>query len=102
ESGLPDPDIIKIDAEGLDLSVLKGCGSFFGSADVFFVEAAVMNKDIANDLLAVTQAMKQHGYRLFDFTDLNRTPKQGALWLVEAVFIKTDGQLDQTVAGYFD
>jgi len=36
------------------------------------------------------------------FTDLNRTPKQGALWLVEAVFIKTDGQLDQTVAGYFD
>jgi FkbM family methyltransferase len=101
DSGLPDPGIIKIDAEGLDLSVLKGCGSYLGSTDVFFVEAGILNKFFVNDLLSVVQLMKQHGYRLFDFTHLNRTQKHDALWLVEAAFIKADSPLDQAVVSYY-
>ena len=43
-SELPVPDIIKIDAEGLDISVLKGANNFFGKTEIFMVEAGVVNK----------------------------------------------------------
>jgi FkbM family methyltransferase len=100
DSGLPVPDIIKIDAEGLDLSVFKGCDSYYGKTEVFFMEASIMNKSFSNELLSVMQTMNRYGYRMFDFTDLNRTQKHGALWLVEAVFVKTSGQLDCAVVSY--
>jgi hypothetical protein len=37
ELNLPVPDIIKIDAEGLDLKVLDGSRTMNGSTDLFFV-----------------------------------------------------------------
>ena len=44
----PAPDLIKIDAEGLDLKVLEGASDFFGRTEVFMVEAGVGNKNIEN------------------------------------------------------
>ncbi|MBK8614363.1 MAG: FkbM family methyltransferase [Flavobacteriales bacterium] len=48
---LPCPDIIKIDAEGLDLEVLEGASDFFGRTEVFMVEAAIVNKAFKNSVL---------------------------------------------------
>jgi FkbM family methyltransferase len=100
ESSLPVPDIIKIDAEGTDLAVLKGTGSFLGVTEIVFVEAGVMHKKIENDVLSAMQMMREHGYRLFDITDLNRTQKHGALWLVELAFVKIGSALDAAVTSY--
>ena len=36
------PDIIKIDAEGLDLEVLAGANHYFGITEIFMVEAGIM------------------------------------------------------------
>ncbi len=94
EQNLPAPDLIKIDAEGLDLEVLAGASDFFGKTEVFMVEAGIVNKDIDNSFLAVTKFMDENGYRLFDITDLNRA-FQKALWLVEVVFVKKDGFIDK-------
>ena len=97
---LPIPDLIKIDAEGLDLEVLSGANNFFGITEIIMVEAGVMNKKFENSVLKTLSFMDENGYRLFDFTDLNRTLKHNALWLVELVFIKKNGIIDNAVNTY--
>lgn len=82
--------IIKIDAEGLDLCVLKGGGKVINKADIVFIEAAVLNPDYENDLASVVAAMSAQGFSLLDVSDMNRTPRNDMLWLMELCFAKTD------------
>ncbi len=94
ESNLPIPDIIKIDAEGLDIDVLKGASNYFGKTEIFMVEVGVVNKTFDNSFLNMINYMDNNGYILFDITDINRpfTPK--VLWLAELVFVKKHGFID--------
>jgi FkbM family methyltransferase len=94
DQNTPLPDIIKIDAEGLDISVLKGASHFFGRTEVFMAEAGVVCKTIPNNFLEVINFMDQNGYRLFEITDLNRPFKPTVLWLTELVFVKKNGVID--------
>jgi FkbM family methyltransferase len=87
------PDIIKIDAEGLDLEVLEGCGPFLGTSDLFFVEVSMLQNVRENSFMTVFGFMKNHGYALFDVTDLNRSPKCGALCLMELAFVREGSDL---------
>lgn len=93
-SALPIPDIIKIDAEGLDIEVLKGASDFLGKTEVFMVEAGVVNKEFQNSFFNLINFMENNGYRLFDITDLNRPFKPAVLWLVELAFVKKGGIID--------
>jgi hypothetical protein len=36
----------KIDAEGLDLEVLKGASNYFGKTEIFMVEAGVLSQNL--------------------------------------------------------
>lgn len=91
---VPFPDLIKIDAEGLDLDVLEGGTDCFGKTEVFMVEVSVFNKSFDNSILKMMNYMDQKGYTLFDITDLNRPFKPKVLWLMELVFVKKDGLLN--------
>ena len=93
----PIPDIIKIDAEGLDIEVLKGANDFFGKTEIFMVEAGVVNKIFDNSFLKLINFMDENNYRLFEITDLNRPFSLNVLWLVELVFIKKNGFIDSQV-----
>jgi len=93
-SNLPVPDIIKIDAEGLDIDVLKGATNFFGKTEIFMVEAGVVNKSFDNSFLKLINFMDENNYRLFDITDINRPFQPQVLWLVELVFVKKNGFID--------
>lgn len=96
-SELPVPDIIKIDAEGLDIAVLKGASTFFGKTEIFMVEAGVVNKSFDNSFLKILNFMDEKDYRLFDITDINRPFQPQVLWLVELVFVKKNGFLDSQI-----
>lgn len=98
--GLPYPELIKIDAEGWDLEVLKGAESTISTAEVVLVEAAIMNKFFKNTIADVVREMDSRGFIVFDITDLNRTSKQNSLWLVELVFVKSKGAIDKSVSEY--
>ena len=87
------PDLVKIDAEGLDLKVLAGASDLLGKTDIFLVEAVLRGGGgYENTVADVIKFMANAGYRLLDITDLNRSPKHGVLWLCELAFLK-DGSL---------
>lgn len=88
---LPHPDLIKIDAEGLDLEVLKGADEIFGKTEIIMIESAVFNKNFDNSVYNVINFMNTKDYILFDITDLNRPYYPKILWLMELVFIKKNG-----------
>ncbi len=94
-SNHPTPEIVKIDAEGFDLRVIDGAKNTLSKTDVVLIEAAIANPRFENTLLAIAQRMDELGFRLFDITDLNRTPERGVLWLIECVFVRNGGMLDQ-------
>ena len=94
KTDLPFPDLVKIDAEGLDIEVLKGANTLFGKTEIFMVEASVNCKMLHNDVIKTINFMDQNGYVLFDITDLNRPFNPKLLWLVELVFVKKGGILD--------
>lgn len=94
ESSFPKPELIKIDAEGLDLDVIQGASNLFGITEVFLIEASVNCKQYDNSILEVITYMDSIGYSLFDITDLNRPFKKKVLWLIELVFVKKGGKFD--------
>lgn len=98
--GMPKADILKIDAEGWDLEVLNGARKTAVAADIVLMEASVLNPIFTNTVAEVVAAMSHLGFVLFDITDLNRTAKHGALWLVELAFVKKEGILKEAVRSY--
>lgn len=96
----PTPDMVKIDAEGMDLKVLRGASNFFGKTDIFLVEALVCCLEYENSVLEVVNFMANAGYRLIDITELNRSPKDNALWLCELAFLRTSSSLLKSVTAY--
>lgn len=91
----PFPDLVKIDAEGLDLDVLDGASDLFGKTEVFMVEAAVFSKCFDNTIQKMINYMADRDYVLFDITDLNRPFEPKVLWLMELVFVKKDGKINR-------
>lgn len=99
-SGLPTPEMVKIDAEGLDLKVLAGASDLFGKTEIFLAEASIGQLDFENTALALIQKMAEAGYRFIDITDLNRSPRHGVLWLCEFVFLSNRSKLLGVAARY--
>lgn len=94
------PTIIKIDAEGFDLKALHGASDLFGRTEVFLVECAICCPTFKNSLQAVCAYMGKRGYQVFDITDLNRSPKDGALWLTEVAFLRKESPALKTLTSY--
>jgi Methyltransferase FkbM domain len=88
------PEMVKIDAEGFDLKVLSGGSELLERTDFFYWRQPCLltpvwsHERVENTLLAVVQRMADAGYRLFDITDLNRSPNHKVLWLCELAFIR--------------
>jgi len=97
KSGMP--NMVKIDAEGLDLKVLAGASDLIGKTEIFLVEAAVC-APLQNTVAEVMGFMNNAGYRLIDITDLNRSPKFGVLWLCEIAFLWKGSSLMRNVTSY--
>lgn len=88
------PDMVKIDAEGLDLRVLAGASDLLGKVEIFLVEAILPSGGgYENSVAEVIQFMVNAGYRLVEITDLNRSPKSGLLWLCELAFLRNGSAL---------
>jgi FkbM family methyltransferase len=95
------PDMVKIDAEGLDLQVLSGASTLFGKTEIFMIEAVIAARvDYTNTLSAVVRKMDSAGYSPLDITSLNRSPKSGVLWVCEMAFVRNGSSLLSAVSAY--
>jgi FkbM family methyltransferase len=100
-SGLPTPEMVKIDAEGFDLKVFTGASELFGKTDIFLAECAIVAQDQENTALVMIQKMAEAGYHLIDITDMNRSPKSGVLWLCEFAFLHKASRLFEKAKLYY-
>lgn len=91
--------MVKIDAEGFDLKVIRGASNLIGKTDVFLLEAGVLCP-FENSVAKVVSTMENFGYRLVDITELNRSPKYGVLWLTELAFLRATSPLLASVISY--
>jgi FkbM family methyltransferase len=94
ENGNIIPEIVKIDAEGLDIEVMEGSSNLFGRTEVFLVEASINSPFSQTELITVINYMDNKGYRAFELTDINRPFSNKVLWLVEIAFVKRGGYID--------
>jgi len=94
------PDMVKIDAEGFDLKVLRGASSLLGRSEIIFVEVGLTAGEIENNAAAVMNFMNDAGYRLIDITDINLTPRTKLVWLCEFAFISKQSHLLDSVISY--
>jgi FkbM family methyltransferase len=99
-SDAPFPDMVKIDAEGLDLQVFTGASDLVGKTDIFLLEATICAPNFENTLANVIQIMGRAGYRVFDFTELNRSPGRGVLWACEVAFLRNGSDLLNGIVSY--
>ena len=99
-TGLPTPEMVKIDAEGFDLKVFAGASELFGRTEIFLAEASIVASRFDNTAGALIQTMADAGYRLIDITDINRSPKYGVLWLCEFAFLLKTSHLLDTATYY--
>jgi FkbM family methyltransferase len=88
------PEIVKIDAEGMDLDVLEGASELWNKTEMFLIEANINGEYKQNNILNILNFMDKAGYKMFDITDLNRPFGLRVLWLVELVFVKRGGFFD--------
>jgi FkbM family methyltransferase len=99
-SNAPPPDMVKIDAEGLDLEVLAGASDLIGKTEIFFVEVVICSIFYDNTIARVVRRMDDAGYRVIDITDINRSTKYGVLWLCELAFLKKSSHLLDNATSY--
>ena len=89
QSGLPKPDMVKIDAEGFDLKVIQGASDLIGETEIFLLEVAVCDPVFSECRIEKCLAvMKNHGYVMFEMTEVVRLPKHWAFWNCELAFIR--------------
>lgn len=84
---LPTPNMLKIDAEGLDLKVLEGATDLLGRTEIVLAEGSIGQLDFENTAGTLIGVMDDYGYRLIDITDVLRSPNNDALWLCEFAFL---------------
>lgn len=85
------PELVKIDAEGLDLEVIEGASDLLGKTEVILLETAICARNIDNKIGLTISKMEDLGYEPFDITDLNYSPHQKVLWLAEIAFVRKGG-----------
>ena len=96
----PFPDMVKVDAEGLDLRVIAGASELLGKTDIFILEATICATGLENTLENVATTMSRVGYHLIDIPGVNRGPKYGVAWVCDLAFLRNESPLLAEAVSY--
>ncbi len=96
ESGGKLPDLVKLDVQGFELEVLRGCPSIFGQTEVLVLETSLYAfLDDIPLLREVIEFMAERGYEIYDIAGQIRRPIDGALGQLDIAFARRNGFLRQ-------
>ncbi len=97
EHGDPAPDLVKLDVQGFELEVLKGCPSIFGKTELFVLETSLYEFLPGLPLLAeVIAFMSERSYDIYDVAGYILRPSDGALGQLDVAFARRGGFLRQS------
>lgn len=92
EEGGRVPDLVKIDAEGLEPQVMDGARTLIGKAEVFILHACMKPPPPGWPTpLALWTMMEEYGYTVFDFVMFQR--HRGDLAFAKIAFVRRGGRL---------
>jgi FkbM family methyltransferase len=85
------PDILKIDTQGFEYSVLKGSETYLSRIPVLLIECNFLeiyqNVKLAGELIAYLGGF---GFVIYDVSEIHRRPLDNALVQMDFVFVKHD------------
>lgn len=83
------PFVMKLDVEGAELSVLKGATKTLAKTIMIICEVSVEPRRRGEpDLADLSTFLKQHGFRLFDFVEMNQERLGGRLSYIDVAFVR--------------
>ena len=93
-SDIPSPALLKIDAQGYELEILKGCSEIMSAFGAVLLEIAIIEINKGAPLLhEVVAFMKDRGFIAYDILEIHRRPLDGALNQVDIIFITEQSPL---------
>ncbi|MEJ6023439.1 FkbM family methyltransferase [Ramlibacter sp. PS4R-6] len=90
------PNLLKVDVQGSELSVLEGAGDRLAAFEVLVLEVSLIQMGIAPSFLEVMNWTAARGYRLYDILPMYYRPYDRALWQCDAFFARNDSALVST------
>ncbi len=90
------PDLVKLDVQGFELEVLRGCPEIFGKTELFILETSLyVFLDELPILREVIEFMAAREYEIYDIAGRIRRPIDGALGQLDIAFARRHGRLRQ-------
>lgn len=87
------PYVVKIDAEGAELKVLRGGRVCVRAADMVLVEASVMRRHEGEaDFVDIAAHLKGEGFRLADIVEMSTTGPDKSLAYLDAAFVHVESR----------
>lgn len=90
------PSLLKVDAQGYESYILRGCGQMLNDVDAILVECNFIEvyKDVllGGDLIAY---LRQYGFVIYDICEIHRRPLDKALFQIDFLFVKESSFLRQ-------
>lgn len=90
------PDLLKIDTQGFEYSILKGCESYLSRIPVLLIECNFLeiyqNVKLAGELI---QYLGSFGFVIYDVCEIHRRPLDNALVQMDFIFLRHDSVLRQ-------
>lgn len=87
-------ELIKIDAEGLELEVLSGGGASIRQAEMVMLEVSFFEYAAGRPKFSeIVSRMDEFGFSIYDFTMFYRRPSDFALGLMDCVFVNNESRL---------
>lgn len=88
------PEFIKLDVQGYEMRVLEGWTAGFDRCEVIECETSLLplvsGGPLFHELIAYLQC---RGFLMFDVTELIRSPSDGAIWQIDALFCRVASKL---------
>ena len=92
--GIEAPDLIKLDVQGFEVEVLEGWDKSFDHCKVIQIEISLLPIVQGAPLLCnAVDYLYKRGFVIFDVDELLRSPSDGAVWQIDAIFCRVDSPL---------
>lgn len=91
------PNLLKLDLQGHELECMEGCRNLAANFEVIVIEISLIPIGGAPVFTQVNNYLEQKGYRLYDVIPQYYRPMDGALFQVDAIYVRTGSSLLSSV-----